>query len=74
MGEAISAGIIALMVVLSVTFDYLQEHRAELAADRLRWSVVHHDGYQFELWQHVQHGWRSLVSTFFTNVADPSTA
>ena len=40
MGEAISAGIIALMVLLSVTFDYVQEHRAELAADRLRKSVA----------------------------------
>ena len=40
MGEAISAGIIALLVVLSVTFDYVQEHRAELAADRLRKSVA----------------------------------
>lgn len=39
-GEATSAGIIALIVVLSVTFDYIQEHRAELAADRLRKSVA----------------------------------
>lgn len=39
-GDATSAGIIALMVVLSVTFDYVQEHKAELAADRLRKSVA----------------------------------
>lgn len=39
-GDATSAGIIALMVVLSVVFDYVQEHRAELAADRLRKSVA----------------------------------
>ncbi|MBV6271849.1 magnesium-translocating P-type ATPase [Alcaligenaceae bacterium CGII-47] len=38
--DATSAGIIALMVVLSVTFDYVQEHKAELAADRLRKSVA----------------------------------
>jgi len=39
-GDIISAGIIAFMVVLSVVFDYVQEHRAELAADRLRKSVA----------------------------------
>lgn len=40
LGEAASASIIALMVVLSVAFDYVQEHRAELAAERLRNSVA----------------------------------
>ncbi|MHA3902583.1 magnesium-translocating P-type ATPase [Castellaniella sp. WN] len=39
-GEIMSAGIIALMVVLSVIFDYLQEHRAERAAEKLRKSVA----------------------------------
>ena len=38
-GETLSAGIIALMVVLSVVFDYLQEHKAEQAAEKLRKSV-----------------------------------
>ncbi len=39
-GDATSASIIATMVVLSVTFDYLQEHRAEMAAEKLRKSVA----------------------------------
>jgi Mg2+-importing ATPase len=39
-GDATSAGIIGLMVILSVAFDYLQEHRAEMAADKLRKSVA----------------------------------
>lgn len=39
-GDATSAGIIGLMVVLSIAFDYLQEHRAEMAADKLRKSVA----------------------------------
>lgn len=39
-GDATSAGIIALMVVLSVAFDYLQEHKAEMAAAELRKSVA----------------------------------
>lgn len=40
LGEAVNAGIIALMVVMSVLFDYIQEHRAELAAERLRESIA----------------------------------
>jgi P-type Mg2+ transporter len=39
-GEAVSAGIVATMVLLSVVLDYLQEHRAEDAAERLAKSVA----------------------------------
>lgn len=39
-GDATSAGIIGLMVILSIAFDYLQEHRAEMAAEKLRKSVA----------------------------------
>jgi len=40
MGETTSAGIIATIVILSVMFDYAQEHRAEMAAESLRNSVA----------------------------------
>jgi len=39
-GETLSAGIIAFMVLLSVIFDYLQEHKAERAAENLRQMVA----------------------------------
>ena len=38
-GDAASFGIIAVIVLLGVTLDAVQEHRAEQAADRLRLSV-----------------------------------
>jgi len=39
-GEVTSFGIIAVIVVLSVTLDFLQEHRAGRAAERLKASVA----------------------------------
>ena len=39
-GEVTSFGIIAVIVVLSVTLDFLQEHRAGQAAERLKASVA----------------------------------
>jgi Mg2+-importing ATPase len=40
MGEGLNASIISTLVILSVAFDYIQEHRAEEAADKLRRSVA----------------------------------
>ena len=39
-GDAVNAAIIALMVLLSVTLDFVQEHRAGSAAEKLRASVA----------------------------------
>ncbi|MBB3642211.1 magnesium-translocating P-type ATPase [Variovorax atrisoli] len=41
-GDVTNAAIIVLMVVLSVTLDFIQEHRASSAAQRLRASVALH--------------------------------
>ena len=39
-GEVASFGIVTIIVVMSVTLDFVQEHRAGLAAERLRASVA----------------------------------
>lgn len=39
-GDAVSAAIIAAIVVMSVFLDFVQEHRAERAAERLKQSVA----------------------------------
>ncbi len=39
-GEATSAAIIAVMVILSVSLDFIQEHRAEQTAQQLKQSVA----------------------------------
>ena len=42
-GEATSAAIIAAMVILSVSLDFIQEHRAEQTAQQLKQSVALRD-------------------------------
>lgn len=39
-GESVSAAIIAAIVVMSVSLDFVQEHRAERTAERLKQSVA----------------------------------